>query len=57
MFLLQRLTILLEESYEYGADVGGSRGLCCGLLGKFSVAILDIFLRSRFLYESMRRYF
>lgn len=32
MFLLQRLTILLEESYEYGADVGGSRGLCCGLL-------------------------
>lgn len=32
MFLLQRLAVLLEESYEYGADVGGSRGLCCGLL-------------------------
>lgn len=35
MFLLQQLAILLDEHYEYGADVGGSRGLRCGLLEEF----------------------
>lgn len=42
MFLLQRLATLSEESYEYGADVCGSRW---GLLEEvFQLRCVDIFL-------------
>lgn len=53
MFPLQRLATLSEESNEYGADVGGSRG---SFGRSFRLGYVDIFLYSRFLYEAKLNY-